>query len=86
MNNFLCFVIQVNFRIMVLYLRSFGTLCGISILVSFIGQIGFDLLANIWLSLWSNDMSAIEPNATVDTKLANLRVGVYGAVGGAQSK
>ena len=31
-------------------------------------------------------MSAVGPNATVDTDLANLRVGVYGAIGGAQSK
>ena len=31
-------------------------------------------------------MSAVGPNATVDTDLANLRVGVYGAIGGAQGK
>ena len=31
-------------------------------------------------------MSAVGPNSTVDTDLANLRVGVYGAIGGAQGK
>ena len=31
-------------------------------------------------------MSAVGHNATVDTDLANMRVGVYGAIGAAQSK
>ena len=69
-----------------MYMKSFGFICTICIIASFIGQVGFDLFSNIWLSLWSGDMSAVGPNATVDTDLANLRVGVYGAIGGAQGK
>ena len=69
-----------------MYMKSFGFICTVCIIASFIGQVGFDLFSNIWLSLWSGDMSAVGPNATVDTDLANLRVGVYGAIGGAQGK
>ena len=31
-------------------------------------------------------MSTVGPNGTVDTDLANMRVGVYGGIGGAQGK
>ena len=69
-----------------MYMKTFGFTLTVCIIASFIGQVGFDLFSNIWLSLWSEDMSAVGPNATVDTDLANLRVGVYGGIGGAQSK
>ena len=37
---------------------------------------------NIWLSEWSNDKP--EPDGTQDTALRDLRLGVYGALGGGQ--
>ncbi len=69
-----------------MYLKTFGACLGLSIITSFVAQVGFDLFANIWLSLWSADMNNVGPNSTVDTELAEMRVGVYGGIGGAQSK
>ena len=40
-----------------------------------------DLAANFWLSAWSNDKPV---NGTVDVKLRDLRLGVFGALGLAQ--
>ncbi len=77
------FLTQVDLKVMLLYLRSFGFVCMVCILVCFAGQVGFDLSSNIWLSLWSNDMSAEGTNATVMDP--DLRVAVYGVIGGAQS-
>ena len=38
---------------------------------------------NIWLSVWSGDTPV---NGTSDRELLNLRLGVYGGLGVAQSK
>ncbi|KFM60296.1 Canalicular multispecific organic anion transporter 1, partial [Stegodyphus mimosarum] len=40
---------------------------------------GFEIGSNVWLSFWSNDQ--LLANGSQDTKLRNLRIGVYGALG-----
>ena len=78
--------VQVNYGILWMYLKSFGVCLCLTLLASFMAQVGFDLFANIWLSRWSADVNNVGPNGTVDSDLANMRVGVYGGIGGAQSK
>ena len=44
-------------------------------------------LACIWLSAWSNDVTAATArNETVDRQLVYVRLGVYTGLGAAQSK
>ena len=57
----------------------FAVMLGVS-LAFFIASQSF---TNIWLSWWSNDRPV---NGTQDRDLLNLRLGVYGAMGAAQSK
>ncbi len=41
-----------------------------------------EVASNIWLSEWTND--PVSSNGTQDITLRDLRLGVYGALGGAQ--
>ena len=71
---------------MMAYAKPLGLMTSIVVLVSFMCQVAAELGANIWLSEWSLDGERETENGTVDDDLVNLRVGVYGGIGGAQSK
>lgn len=46
-------------------------------------QAGFSLGSSLWLSAWSND--SLDPEAALDTDLRDLRLGIYGSLGGGES-
>ena len=66
------------------YLKACGLIFTITTLVSYLWYLVAQTAANIWLSEWSNDQYAL--NDTHDIKLRNLRLAVYGGLGGAQGK
>ena len=65
------------------YMRAMGI--PIALLIAFLSILNYtaSVGANLWLSDWSNDVPV---NGTVDPKQRDLRLGVYGALGLAQSK
>lgn len=67
------------------YLKSIGPfLCITTILLSIIFQ-GFSISSNIWLSVWSNDVSS-RINGTEDVSKRDLYLTVYGLLGFGQGK
>ncbi|XP_023349637.1 canalicular multispecific organic anion transporter 2 isoform X2 [Eurytemora carolleeae] len=71
---------NVKFSIYSYYARSIGYAATIAILVCFTLNQGFAVGSNLWLSRWSNDIRAAN-----DTRLRNMYLGVYGALGVLQS-
>uniref|UniRef100_A0A182RRP5 ABC-type glutathione-S-conjugate transporter n=1 Tax=Anopheles funestus TaxID=62324 RepID=A0A182RRP5_ANOFN len=62
------------------YIKSIGFQFGVgSVLLTAINQ-GSGIFSNIWLTDWSED-----PEASTDTSVRDMYLGVYGALGGAQS-
>jgi hypothetical protein len=61
------------------YIQTIGICICSCILFSFIGSNVSQVFSSLWLSQWSND--ALDPNKTGDTKLRDLRLGVYGGFG-----
>ncbi len=82
----LCFLLQIAGKVLASYLKSFGIGMTVIIVVAYICQLASDLGGNIWLAEWSLDVDRINNNESVDPNLMNIRVGVYGGIGGAQSK
>ncbi len=68
------------------YLRTFGLGTVIVVIMAYTCQLAADVGGNIWLSEWSLDMDRLTANETLDESLIDLRVGVYGGIGLAQSK
>ena len=70
----------VKWRIYVYYARSVGLLMGLLTLVLYFSYQGFSVASSIWLSKWS-----IDPQASTDTSVRDMYLGVYGAFGLFQS-
>ena len=76
---------SVKLAVIKSYVRAASTKFAIICVLSLAMFIATQTFTNIWLSWWSNDQ--IPMNSTVpDRDLLNLRLGVYGALGVAQSK
>ncbi|XP_076324180.1 multidrug resistance-associated protein 1-like isoform X3 [Tachypleus tridentatus] len=74
---------SVQWSVYFAYVKAIG-LYGVGItLVSYALSQAFNLGTNLWLSEWSND--AADPEKATDQKLRNLRLGVYGALGGGET-
>lgn len=75
----------MKWEVYVHYLKSIGPfLCISTILLSIIFQ-GFSISSNIWLSVWSNDVSS-RINGTEDIGKRNMYLSVYGLLGFGQGK
>ncbi len=61
------------------YIQTIGICFCSCILFSFIASNVSQVFSSLWLSQWSND--ALDPNKTGDTKLRDLRLGVYAGFG-----
>ncbi|VVC43741.1 Hypothetical protein CINCED_3A019450 [Cinara cedri] len=71
---------SVKWEVYVHYLKSIGPfLCITTILLSIIFQ-GFSISSNIWLSVWSNDVSS-RVNGTENVSKRDLYLSVYGLLG-----
>ena len=75
---------QISFGVFAIYLKSCGVLMSVVTIVFYIIYVATQVGTNIWLSEWSNDQP--EPDGTQDTALRDLRLGVYGGLGGGQGK
>ncbi|GFY69160.1 multidrug resistance-associated protein 1 [Trichonephila inaurata madagascariensis] len=64
------------------YIRSYGYWNFFYIVVGFTLLNGFSVGSSLWLSVWSND--SLNPDSASDTHLRDLRLGVYGALGGGE--
>ena len=69
----------MKLSVFVMYLRSIGLIVSLAILLLYVLTNIASVSSNFWLSAWSNDPRAI--NGTVDVKLRDMRLGVYGALG-----
>ena len=76
----------MNKGVFLVYLKSLGTFMPILVAVTLFIQMASDLGSNIWLSEWSKDDTRYGPNETMDPNLPNVRVGVYGGLGGTSGK
>ena len=63
------------------YVKAMSSAALVWMAIGYITQVATDLGSNIWLSKWSEDTS--NPDGAMNP---NVRVGVYGGIGGAQSK
>ena len=66
------------------YIRACGVPTFILALCSYVVYLASQIGTNIWLSLWSGDQPTA--NGTQDLALRDLRLGVYGGMGGVQGK
>lgn len=74
---------SVKWHVYLEYLKAVGKKGWISTLLAFGISHSFNLGTSIWLSLWSND--AEEPSKAHDTTLRDIRLGVYGVLGGVET-
>jgi len=65
------------------YLKAIGYLICAGVVFLYIINNALSVYANFWLSDWSNDRPI---NGTVDTKLRDLRLGIYGLIGLSQGR
>ncbi|XP_013411118.1 multidrug resistance-associated protein 1 [Lingula anatina] len=72
----------VSFAVIVAYMKALGMVAFFTTVFSYIGFVGCMIGSNIWLNIWSNDQVI---NNTQDRALTDLRLGVYGALGGGQA-
>ena len=73
---------QISFGVFAIYLKACGFLMCVVTVIFYIFYVATQIGTNIWLSEWSNDQP--EPDGTQDTELRDLRLGVYGGLGGGQ--
>ena len=66
------------------WLASCGALPVTCTLLFYVLYIASQIATNIWLSAWSSDVPL--PDGTQDTDQRNLRLGVYGGLGGVQGR
>ncbi|GFQ80003.1 multidrug resistance-associated protein 1 [Trichonephila clavata] len=64
------------------YIKSYGYWNFFYIVVGFTFLNAFSVGSSLWLSVWSND--SLNPDSASDTHLRDLRLGVYGALGGGE--
>ncbi len=74
---------QVEWHVIMQYLRSGGLTAFIMSLLLFFVYIALQVLANIWLTAWTTDAEEAV-NGTMDTNKVHFRLGVYGMFGVAQ--
>ena len=65
------------------YLKKIGIWSLIAVLMSDIFLSALSFGSSLWLSEWSDD--SLDPSTRFDDSLRNLRLGVYGALGGGQT-
>lgn len=65
-------------------MRSYGLWNCAWTILCYILQTGFSLGSSLWLSAWSND--ALDPDKALDPHLRDVRLGVYGGLGGGESE
>ncbi len=75
-----CF--QIKLAVFGSYFRACGIGYTIVTVIFYLWYISAQAATNIWLSEWSNDPASL--NGTQDIPLRNLRLSVYGGLGGAQ--
>jgi ABC-type multidrug transport system fused ATPase/permease subunit len=75
---------QVRLSDFLSYFRAYGACLFFTTLAWYLIYLAAQTGSNIWLSMWSSDPPP-EGNATQDTSLRDLRLGVYGALGGVQA-
>ncbi len=75
-------VLQIRFGVFVIYLKACSIFMTLLTLVFFVLYMASQAATNIWLSAWSNDQPL--PDGSQDIALRDLRLGVYGALGGGQ--
>lgn len=76
--------LQVKFSMYIQYLSAMGwAYSTVVFLVYFIQNVAF-IGSNFWLSDWTNDADAAAANGTEPRMGADVRVGVFGALGVAQ--
>lgn len=78
-----CAELQVKWKVYLDYFKSIGLLVSAGVMFLYIANNSMAVYANFWLSDWSNDKAI---NGTVDTKLRDLRLGIYGLLGLGQGR
>ncbi|XP_071043193.1 multidrug resistance-associated protein 1 isoform X2 [Parasteatoda tepidariorum] len=73
---------SVKASVYVDYMKSYGYWNTFWTILSYTLSTAFSLGSSLWLSAWSAD--ATDPVKSVDTKLRDLRLGVYGGLGGGE--
>jgi hypothetical protein len=74
----------VKLSVFMAYLKAVGPTLSLTILAFYVLNNASSVGYNIWLSKWSDDAS--NPNLTYDAAQRDMRLGVYGALGGAQGR
>lgn len=70
---------SVPFSVYISYFRAMGLWACFVVLASLIVSNGFNIASSLWLSYWADDV--LYPERLNDTRLRNIRIGVYGALG-----
>ena len=74
---------SVKWEVYKKYFNMIGIALILYVMVSYVISNGATILSGLWLSEWAND--ALNPIKVNDTRLRNIRLGVYGALGGVES-
>lgn len=69
----------VSIKVYFKYFKSIGSMSTFWFLLMYMGQQGFQIGSNMWLTRWSSDEEAIQP------AVRDMYLGVYGALGGGMS-
>ncbi len=81
MNVLLFFALQIRMAVFAAYIKSCGIVPFVTALIFYSGYLVAQVFTNVWLSEWSNDQPV---NGSQDIGLRDLRLGVYGGLGGLQ--
>ena len=74
---------SVKLSVYLNYLKKIGIWSLIAVFMSDVALSGLNFGSSLWLSAWSDD--SLDPINRFDDSLRNLRLGVYGALGGGQT-
>ena len=76
------FFFQIKLSVISAWIKSCNPLAFSVMMLFYLVYLSAQAAGNIWLSKWSSDPSPI--NGSQDIPLRNLRLGVYGGIGGIQ--